>query len=775
MHWGTIASMAVDLLGLDRYRWALGVLAVGLAACGDDATAVGDGSSSTSGADTGVGTGADTSLSGADSSSGGNTDASSSGGSDGSSGGSTSAATSSGSDDGGSSSSTDPTDPSASSSGETGMNTQCPIDVLGPAVPDSLFGNTIPQTDDFTGSCGGAGSPDAEFTFTAPADGTYTFDTHGSQLDSVLYVLDGTCDGTELGCNDDGDGHQSALSLALLSGQSVTIVVDGHDATGGPFTLRVQGGGLTCPLGTIAGPLPTTVSADTTFLFDGNAGSCGGQAGPDASYTFTAPAAGTYSFNTFGSSFESIVYVQDGVCAGNQISCGHQGALATLAADQEVTVTVDSQFASGPFDLHVDVLGGACPDTDLGNTVPQTATGNTSTGDNTDAGSCGGDFTADDLYLFTAPADGLYQFDTFGSTLDTVLFLRDAACFGPELDCNDDFAPGDADSRVIEGLDANQSVLIGVDGNGVGAYTLHVDVVPCPNGSISSTVPQNVADTTVNGIDKLKPSCGQAGIDDESPDDAFSFTAPEDGVYTFDTLGVFWNSVVYVLDGAACNGDELACNDNYQFNSASALSVTLAANQTVTVVVDGTFEDQGAYTLHVNQLGGTCPDADLGSDLPASVADTTATTDNAAVGSCGGLTTNDASYSWTAPADGAYRFSTAGSSFPALLYVRDGSDCAGTELGCQFQQFSNTSVVVTTLTEGQTVVATVDGEGMTGNFVLTIDEAPEGGNCCVSHMATGCEVPDIEDCVCAIDGFCCMVQWDDLCAGEAVNPCGAAC
>lgn len=764
--------MAAGFLGFDRSRWCTGALALGLAACGDDATQAGDGSSTTDAGETSsssvtASTTQHADESGSSESSTGHADSTGTGGS-----------SSDGGTVGSSSSSTDPTDPTTgedSSSGGPVVNTMCPIGTLGPAVPSVVFGNTIPQTDDFEGSCGGAGSPDAEFTFVAPADGTYTFDTHGSQLDTLLYVLDATCDGSELGCNDDGDGHQSALSVTLLAGQSVTVVVDGHDASGGPFNLRVQGGGLTCPLGAIEGPLPTTISGNTAFLFDGSDSTCGGQAGPDASYTFTAPAAGTYSFNTFGSSFESIVHVRDGVCGGNQLACGQQGSLVALAQGQEVTVTVDSLFASGTFDLHVDVLGGACPDTDLGNTVPQTATGNTTGGDNTDAGSCGGDFSADDLYEFTAPADGLYQFDTFGSSLDTVLFLRDAACFGPELECSDDFAQGDTDSRIIEGLDANQTVLIGVDGNGVGPYTLNVDLVPCPNGAISSTVPQNVVDSTVNGIDKLKPSCGQAGTDDESPDDAFSFTAPEDGIYTFDTLGVFWNTVIYVLDGAACNGDEIACNDNYQFNSTSALAVTLAANQTVTVVVDGTFEDAGAYTLHVNQLGGTCPDADLGSDLPASVSDSTAATDNAAVGSCGGLTGNDASYTWTAPADGSYRFSTAGSSFPAIVHVRDGADCGGTELDCHFSQFTNTSVVVVTLTEGQTVVATVDGEGDSGNFTLTIDEAPEGGNCCIAHMATGCEVPDIEDCVCAMDGFCCMVQWDDLCASEAVNPCGAAC
>ncbi|MEZ4240652.1 MAG: hypothetical protein R3F59_31775 [Myxococcota bacterium] len=67
------------------------------------------------------------------------------------------------------------------------------------------------------------------WSFTAPADGDYRFDTTGSSFDPVLLVLDG-CDGRELGCNDDADPDlHSVVDVALAAGQTVVVVVDGYE------------------------------------------------------------------------------------------------------------------------------------------------------------------------------------------------------------------------------------------------------------------------------------------------------------------------------------------------------------------------------------------------------------------------------------------------------------------------------------------------------------------------------------------------------------------
>jgi len=60
---------------------------------------------------------------------------------------------------------------------------------------------------------------------------------------------------------------------------------------------------------------------------------------------------------------------------------------------------------------------------------------------------------------------------------------------------------------------------------------------------------------------------------------------------------------------------------------------------------------------------------------------------------------------------------------------------------------------------------------------LTFDtaacEGPVGGegDCCIDNNSPGCEDPTIEACVCTIDNYCCETEWDDICAGYATNNC----
>jgi hypothetical protein len=48
-------------------------------------------------------------------------------------------------------------------------------------------------------------------------------------------------------------------------------------------------------------------------------------------------------------------------------------------------------------------------------------------------------------------------------------------------------------------------------------------------------------------------------------------------------------------------------------------------------------------------------------------------------------------------------------------------------------------------------------------------------NCCVANGGPGCTDPECQACVCGIDSFCCAVEWDTLCAGEANNRCSDPC
>lgn len=49
------------------------------------------------------------------------------------------------------------------------------------------------------------------------------------------------------------------------------------------------------------------------------------------------------------------------------------------------------------------------------------------------------------------------------------------------------------------------------------------------------------------------------------------------------------------------------------------------------------------------------------------------------------------------------------------------------------------------------------------------------GNCCATDHGTGCENQAVQDCVCALDDWCCDNEWDWICVGKAEVDCGANC
>lgn len=94
---------------------------------------------------------------------------------------------------------------------------------------------------------GGADVPGLRFSWTAPTTGTYAIDALGSTFDTVLAVLDATCGGTELDCNDDNPNGSTTLTsridLPATAGHVYVIVLTGLDgATGGmegAYTLNI--------------------------------------------------------------------------------------------------------------------------------------------------------------------------------------------------------------------------------------------------------------------------------------------------------------------------------------------------------------------------------------------------------------------------------------------------------------------------------------------------------------------------------------------------------
>jgi hypothetical protein len=342
---------------------------------------------------------------------------------------------------------------------------------------------------------------------------------------------------------------------------------------------------------------------------------------------------------------------------------------------------------------------------------------------------------------------------------------------------------------------------------------------------LGSEVPKTLVGDTTKAKNTLTASCGAP----ETPDLIYQFTAPESGRYDFDTFGSNFDTVLSVIENG-CNGKELFCNDDSGSGEASAASIKLVKGETVLIAVDG-FEETGKFTLHVSassfgdldpccfdsnvggcgnqtieqcvcatddycctqewdelcsQLAqlecglscelprGTCELTNLGSTVPQSVNGTTLGGVNVLTPSCSEEGSPERAYSFTAPEAGAYAFDTSGSVHDTVVYVLEAS-CEGEELACNddFGTNNRQSRAIVSLTQGQTVVAVVDGYGgAADDFVLTVERADEtpAGNCCVPHEGTGCSVEAVQACVCAKDDYCCdpANNWDDICVSGVV-------
>ena len=124
-------------------------------------------------------------------------------------------------------------------------------------------------------------------------------------------------------------------------------------------------------------------------------------------------------------------------------------------------------------------------------------------------------------------------------------------------------------------------------------------------------------------------------------------------------------------------------------------------------------------------------------------------------GSCKNTQAPERTYLWRAPFAGTFRFDTAGSSFPSVVYLRAGG-CTGTELGCdRADTLDEGGFVILRMEEGDTVVVVVDGQqSARGPFQLNITSS-EQGRCGNGIDDDGDGSMDCSDTDCGADLFCC--------------------
>jgi MYXO-CTERM domain-containing protein len=311
----------------------------------------------------------------------------------------------------------------------------------------------------------------------------------------------------------------------------------------------------------------------------------------------------------------------------------------------------------------------------------------------TDVSSCGGEDASDIWYTFTAPETRDYDFFLTQNSTSANLLALFTGCGTGEIACGL--------NQASAHLDAGQMVYLRVGTNPDVADEFNVNVGPLPpsvappndtfaNATPITEVPQTIAGTTVGATgDALNwgPTCGpfvNAAV-------WYSFTAPDDGTYVFDTNGSAMDDTVLAVFDECSSGNGLppallGCDDDSGVGRHSRIDGIMKAGQSVCIAVAGRYlSEHGAFTLNVSRLpkhpvNDECAGAVV-LPFPGKIeADNYASRSEQPATAC---PSGDLAlwYSFTAPADGVYKLDVKDSveTSPDIAVY---SSCGGDVLVC---------------------------------------------------------------------------------------------
>ena len=143
-----------------------------------------------------------------------------------------------------------------------------------PSLPYNDIGSTVGYTNDYDEVCpyDGGSAPDVVYAYTAAADAfvNVSLCNVGTNFDTKLYVYDNVyTPGTPYACNDDGcSGYRSKIdNLAVVSGHTYYIIVDGYGVNAGDYELTVEPAAPPpgCPDRALLAQNPTLVTENWSF------------------------------------------------------------------------------------------------------------------------------------------------------------------------------------------------------------------------------------------------------------------------------------------------------------------------------------------------------------------------------------------------------------------------------------------------------------------------------------------------------------------------------
>jgi hypothetical protein len=655
------------------------------------------------------------------------------------------------------------------------------------AVIEGLDGVTAGSTVDATGEVGepvhdGVGGASVWFSWTAVSDGAASFDTFGSGFDTVLAVYTGSrVDAlVEVASNDDAGSRQSLVLFPVSAGTTYLVAVAGYDGDTGEFTLRWR------PTDPPSDTAPPNDDFDERSLIEGSEGATAsttvlatlepGEPQVDISdasvwFSWTAPQDARLTFDTLQSNIDTSLAVFSGDAIGEltlvavndddgPFSQSRVVFGAAAGTVYSIRVATSSEIDQGPFTLHWETSSGSVPSNDnFAAARPINGASGVVTGTNTGAttepfeqshaAADGGSV----WFRWTAPTDGPFWFDTFGSSFDTGL----AVYTGSRVDdahqlAASAFFPGRGLSRLTLWATAGTDYAVAVAGQdgATGEYTVRWEprvVAPPENdeldqgslieGPEGATWATNLAATDAPG-EPLHAGSGTASV-------WFTWTAPDDGAFWFDTIGRYgWEFTPLDTTLAVYTGDDITSlatvvvNDDNRGAVKSGLTLRAIAGMTYRIAVAGFDGATGDFTLRwlpVAAVGNddvanpTQLEGESGTLVQARPFATIEPGEPNHGGVPGGASVW---YRWTAPRSGRFGFDTYGSglvdlhlavytghSLDTLTQVAAGDDAPGARFDylsprVEFEALRGTSYLI----------AVDTFQGLTGGFHLSWRRPP---------------------------------------------------
>ena len=204
-----------------------------------------------------------------------------------------------------------------------------------------------------------------------------------------------------------------------------------------------------------------------------------------------------------------------------------------------------------------------------------------------------------------------------------------------------------------------------------------------------------------------------------------------DGNYTFDTFGSDYDTAIAVTQPDCSIGQEFACNDQAAGGDQSSTVVSVLEGDVVHVVIDGYNGATGNYQLNINPY---VPDLScaIEGDLDTATGDAVATGTTVGLAddfelSCAGGGGPDAIYLWTAPDDGTYTFSLAGSDYDTALSLSFACDLPDAICNDDVMAGVLQSEIVADIAADTQIIVVIDGydgfadDGAVGNYTLAIN------------------------------------------------------